>query len=102
MGIEVFGIDLEKTICSLARLDATGAVVYRKRPQRHRLLDFMEGVYPCIVAMEACGGAHHIGRFCLQYGHEPRLMLPIYVRPYVKIYKNDDRDTAAIAAAASG
>jgi len=29
-------------------------------------------------------------------------MLPIYVRPYVKIYKNDDRDAAAIAAAASG
>jgi hypothetical protein len=24
--------------------------------------------------MEACGGAHHIGRFCLQNGHEPRLM----------------------------
>lgn len=85
MGIEVLGIDLGKTVCSLAGLDATGAVVYRKRLQRHRLLDFLEGLDPCIVAMEACGGAHHIGRFCLQHGHEPRLMSSLYVRPYVKL-----------------
>ncbi|MBT8154365.1 hypothetical protein KMP13_10740 [Epibacterium ulvae] len=76
------GIDLGKTVCSLEGLDATGAVVYRKRLQRHRLLDFLEGLDPCIVAMEACGGAHHIGRFCLQHGHESRLMSPLYVRPY--------------------
>lgn len=84
MGIEVLGIDLGKTVCSLTGLDATGAGVYRKRLQRHRLLDFLEGLDPCIVAMEACGGAHHIGRFCLQHGHEPRLISPLYVRPYVK------------------
>ncbi|MEP4990055.1 MAG: IS110 family transposase [Paracoccaceae bacterium] len=101
MAIEVLGIDLGKTVCSLAGLDATGAVVYRKRLQRHRLLDFLEGLDPCIVAMEACGGAHHIGRFCLQHGHEPRLMSPLYVRPYVKVHKNDDRDAEAIAEAAT-
>ncbi|PLS19802.1 IS110 family transposase [Neptunicoccus cionae] len=101
MGIEVLGIDLGKAVCSLAGLDATGAVVYRKRLQRHRLLDFLEGLDPCIVAMEAFGGAHHIGRFCLQHGHEPRLMSPLYVRPYVKVHKNDDRDAEAIAEAAT-
>jgi len=63
MDIEVLGIDLGKTVCSLAGLDAAGAVVYRKRLQRHRSLHFLEGMDPCIVAMEACGGAHHIGRF---------------------------------------
>lgn len=101
MDIKVLGIDLGKTVCRLAGLDATGAVVYRKRLQRHRLLDFLEGLDPCIVAMEACGGAHHIGRFCLQHGHEPRLMSPLYVRPYVKVHKNDDRDAEAIAEAAA-
>jgi transposase len=75
--------------------------VYRKRLQRHRLLDFLEGLDPCIVAMEACGGAHHIGRFCLQHGHEPRLMSPLYVWPYVKVHKNDDRDAEAVAEAAT-
>ena len=85
----------------LAGLDVAGAVVFRKRLQRHRLLDFLDRLSPCVVAMEACGGAHHIGRFCLKKGHEPRLMSPLYVRPYVKVHKNDDRDAEAMADPAS-
>lgn len=101
MDIKVLGIDLGKTVCSLAGLDDAGAVVFRKRIQRHRLMGFLVGLPPCVVAMEACGGAHHIGRFCIQNGHEPRLMSPLYVRPYVKVHKNDDRDAEAIAEAAT-
>ncbi len=101
MDIKILGIDLGKTVCSLDGLDETGAVVFRKRLQRHRLQDFLDALSPCVVAMEACGGAHHIGRFCLEKGHEPRLMSPLYVRPYVKVHKNDDRDAEAIAEAAT-
>ena len=56
MEIAVLGIDLGKTACSVAGLDEGGAVVLRKRIQRHRLLAFLSGLSPCIVAMEACGG----------------------------------------------
>ena len=101
MEIAVLGIDLGKTVCSLAGLDSTGAVIFRKRVQRFRLLDFLSKLTPCVVAMEACGGAHHVGRFCLEQGHTPRLMSPLYVRPYVKVHKNDDRDAEAIAEAAT-
>ncbi|MBQ4827557.1 IS110 family transposase [Leisingera sp. HS039] len=101
MDIKVLGIDLGKTVCSLAGLDEAGAVVFRKRLQRHRLLDFLATLPPSVVAMEACCGAHHIGRFCLEKRHEPRLMSPLYVRPYVKVHKNDDRDAEAIAEAAT-
>jgi len=101
MDIAVPGIDLGKTVCSLAGLDGTGAVVFRRRIQRFRLLDYLADLAPCVVAMEACGGAHHIGRFCLEHGHEPRLMPPLYVRPYVKVHKTDDRDAEAIAEAAT-
>ncbi|MFK5998294.1 MAG: IS110 family transposase [Rhodobacterales bacterium] len=101
MDIAVLGIDLGKTVCSLAGLDATGAVVFRKRLQRFRLLDFLSGLSPCVVAMEVCRGAHHIGRFCLEHGHEPRLMSPLYVQPYVKVHKTDDRDAEGIAEAAT-
>lgn len=59
MDIEVLGIDLSKTVCSFAGLDARGRVVFRKRFQRHRLMGFLESLRPCVVAMEACGGAHH-------------------------------------------
>ncbi|MDR7127371.1 hypothetical protein J2X53_004220 [Pseudorhodobacter sp. 4114] len=47
MDIKVLGIDLGKTVCSLAGLDAAGAVVFRKRLQRHRLLDFLDRLSPC-------------------------------------------------------
>lgn len=101
MDIAVLGIDLGKTVCSLAGLDGNGAVIFRRRIQRFRLLDFLGGLPSCVVAMEACGGAHHIARHCIEHGHEPRLMSPLYVRPYVKVHKNDDRDVEAIAEAAT-
>jgi transposase len=101
MDIAVLGIDLGKTVCSLAGVDGTGTVVLRNRVQRFRLLKFLARLAPCVVAMEAYGGAHHVGRFCLQLGHEPRLMSPLYVRPYVKVHKNDDRDAEGIAEAAT-
>ena len=101
MDIAVLGIDLGKTVCSVAGVDGTGAVIMRKRVQRFRLLEFLAQLPPCVVAMEACCGAHHVGRFCLRFGHEPRLMSPLYVRPYVKVHKNDDRDAEGIAEAAT-
>ncbi|MBK4214707.1 hypothetical protein JJJ17_02080 [Paracoccus caeni] len=53
MDDKVLGIYLGKTICSLASLDAAGAIVFRKHIKRHRLLDFLGGLPPCVVAMEA-------------------------------------------------
>lgn len=53
------------------------------------------------MAMEACCGAHHMGRSLAALGQEVRLMSPEYVRPYVKAQKNDDRDAEAIAEAAT-
>ena len=55
----------------------------------------------CVIAMEACCGAHHLGRLLTAQGHTVRLMSPEYVRPYVKAQKNDDRDAEAIAEAAT-
>ena len=51
--------------------------------------------------MEACCGAHHLGRLFAAQGHDVRLMSPEYVRPYVKAQKNDDRDAEGIAEAAT-
>ena len=51
--------------------------------------------------MEACCGAHHLGRLFEGQGHSVRLMSPEYVQPYVKAQKNDDRDAEAIAEAAT-
>jgi hypothetical protein len=55
----------------------------------------------CVMAMEACCGAHHLGRVLQAHGHEVRLMSPEYVQPYVKAQKNDERDAEAIVEAAA-
>jgi transposase len=34
-----------------------------------------------VVGMEACCGAHHLGRVFAAHGHDVRLMSPEYVRP---------------------
>ena len=101
MSIFVLGIDLGKNVCSLVGLDAAGAVVLRRRLRRDGVATFVGKLQPCIVAMEACCGAHHLGRVLGAVGHTIRLMSPEYVRPYVKSNKNDDRDAEAIAEAAT-
>lgn len=101
MTLAVLGIDLGKNSCSLVGLDHAGAVVLRRRLRRDKVEAFVGGLDACVVAMEACCGAHHLGRVLAAKGHEVRLMSPEYVRPYVKAQKNDDRDAEAIAEAAT-
>jgi transposase len=99
--IAVLGIDLGKNSCSLAGLDATGAVIKRRRMRPENIPSFTAGLPRCVIAMEACCGAHHLARLLAAQGHEVRLMSPEYVRPYVKAQKNDDLDAEAIAEAAT-
>src|SRR6201994_3908848 len=101
MHIAVLGIDLGKNSCSVAGLDSSGAVIKRRRMRPESIAAFTEKLPACIVAMEACCGAHHLGRLMAGQGHNVRLMSPEYVRPYVKAQKNDDRDAEAIAEAAT-
>jgi len=99
--IAVLGIDLGKNSCSLAGMDASGAVIMRKRMTRDAIVTFAASLPACIIAMEACCGAHFLGRTLAGYGHTLRLMSPEYVQPYVKAQKTDDRDAEAIAEAAT-
>jgi transposase len=101
MTISVIGIDLGKNSCSVVGLDMAGAVVVRRRMRREGVIAFAAKQPACVVAMEACCGAHHMGRILAAQGHTVRLMSPEYVRPYVKAQKNDDRDAEAIAEAAT-
>ncbi len=99
--ITVLGIDLGKNSCSVAGMDATGAVVMRKRMTRDAIVTFAASLPACVIAMEACCGAHFLGRTLALQGHTIRLMSPEYVQPYVKAQKTDDRDAEAIAEAAT-
>jgi transposase len=84
MQIAVLGIDLGKNSCSVVGLDVKGRVLMRRRLHRDGIIKLAAGMPGCVVAMEACCGAHHLGRRLREKGHEVRLMSPEYVRPYVK------------------
>ena len=101
MSIVILGIDLGKNSCSVVGLDESGKVVIRRRMRREGVIAFATKLSPCIMAIEACCGAHHMGRSLAALGHQVRLMSPEYVRPYVKAQKNDDRDAEAIAEVAT-
>lgn len=101
MEAKVIGIDLGKNVCSLVALDAAGQVVLRRRMRPGSLAAFLQRLPACVIGMEACCGAHHLGRQMVALGHDVRLMPPEYVKAYVKSQKNDDRDAEGIAEAAT-
>ncbi len=74
--------------------------VFRKRLTRAKLLAFFAAQPPCVVAMEACAGAHYWAREIAKLGHTVRLIPPAYVKPFVKRQKNDAADAEAICEAA--
>jgi transposase len=46
--------------------------------------------------MEACSTSHYWARTLAEFGHDVRLIPPIYVKPFVKRQKNDVADAEAI------
>jgi transposase len=99
MELHTIGIDLGKTVFHLVGLDPRGEVVVRKKFSRTQLLRFTANVHVGLIGMEACGGAHFLGRALREQKHEVRLIPAQYVKPYVKTNKSDYIDAEAIAEA---
>jgi transposase len=93
------GLDLGKNWIHMVGLDGDGRIVLRRRVRRDRLLAQTANMAGCLIGMEACCGAHHLGRALEAQGHRACLMPPQYVRPFVKSNKNDYRDAEANAEA---
>ena len=97
--IATLGIDLGKNSFHLIGQDERGAIVLRIKLSRTQLTQRLANIPPCLIGMEACAGAHHIGRQRQALGHDVRLIPAQYVKPFLKGHKNDYRDAEAIAEA---
>ena len=94
------GLDLAKDVIAACVVDAHGAVIERHVLRREAFIRWAERLPPCTVAMEACGSAHHWGRWFSARGHTARLMAAEFVVPFRKRGKNDAADAEAVCIAA--
>lgn len=103
MSTIMIGVDLAKSVFSVCEADAAGHVLRRQELGRDAFGVWLAQVpADTVVAMEACSGAHHWARRCLEHGLQPRLMAAQFVKPFRKrrSSKNDRNDAEAIATAA--
>ena len=99
--VAVIGIDIGKNTFHLVGLDKRGAIVLQQKVSRGQLERRLANIPRCLIGMEACSGAHHIGRQLAAVGHDVRLIPAQYVKPFLKGHKNDYRDAEAVGEACS-
>src|SRR5450631_2525495 len=95
MQIVSVGIDLGKTTFHLVALGAAGKVLVRKKFTQGQLLTYTANMQASLIGMEACSGAHFLGRALRKQGHDVRLIAAQFVKPFVKSNKNDFVDAEA-------
>jgi hypothetical protein len=62
MEIHTIGINLGNTVFHLVGLNVRGEGVVRKKCSRKQLLHFTANLQVALIGMEACRGAHFLGR----------------------------------------
>ena len=99
------GVDLAKRVIQVHAVNASGKVVAAKALARDKFAAWCAQLPPgCLVAMEACSGAHHWARKLQGFGLDARLIAGAFVAPYRmqgRSGKNDANDAAAVCEAAS-
>ena len=97
--VTTVGIDLAKRVFALHGVNSAGRVVLRRTVRREQLMEVVSSLSPCLIGMEAGGGAHEWARRFAALGHSVRLMAAKFVSPYRRNAKNDGNDAEAICEA---
>jgi len=99
MEIRSVGIDLGKTTFHLVALGDNNKLLIKKKFSQKQLIAFTANMQTSLIGMEACSGAHFLGRTLREQGHDVKLIPAQFVKPFVKSNKNDFIDAEAIAEA---
>jgi hypothetical protein len=84
MHIASIGIDLGKTTFHLVALGERSKVLLHKKFSRSQLLAYTANLSAALIGLEACAGSHFMGAALREQGHEVRLILAQFVKPYGK------------------
>jgi len=71
MQIRSVGIDLGKTTFHLVALDDNGKVILKKKFTQKQSITFTANMQTSLIGMEACGGAHFLGRALRAHAGDP-------------------------------
>lgn len=99
MKITTIGLDLAKNVLQVHGVNEHGVAVLRKQLKRNQVAPFFACLEPCLIGIEACGGAYYWAAKLTVLEHRLKMMAPQFVKPYVKTNKNDSLDAEAICEA---
>ncbi|WP_047197319.1 IS110 family transposase [Caldimonas brevitalea] len=95
-GRQVVGLDIAKSVFQLHTVDMNTGEIVNVQLKRAKVLEHFANMTPCLIGIEACGGAHHWARRLMAVGHHVRLIHAKAVRPFVSGNKTDAADARAI------
>ena len=95
-GKQVIGLDIAKHVFQLHSVDMSTGEIMNVQIKRAKVLEHFVNKPQSLIAMEACGGAHHWARELTALGHSVRLLHAKIVRPFVSGNKTDATDARAI------
>lgn len=95
-GRQVVGLDIAKQVCQLHTVDMGTGEIVNMQIKRAKVMEHFANKPACLIAIEACGGAHHWARELTSLGHTVSLLHAKVVRPFVTGNKTDATDARAI------
>lgn len=95
-GQQVVGLDIAKNVFQMHTVDMGSSEIINVQIKRGKVLEHFANKLPSLIAMEACGSAHHWARELAALGHSVRLLHAKAVRPFVAGNKTDATDARAI------
>lgn len=98
--LPIIGMDIAKNVFQLHLVDVETGEIERRQLKRAKVTEFFINRRPSLVAIEACGGAHHWARTLQAMGHQVKLLPAKHVRAFVLRDKTDALDAQAIWVAA--
>jgi transposase len=90
------GIDIAKSVFQVHFVDQETGEIVNKPIKRAKFLEHFANRAPCLIGMEACGGAHHWARQLTELGHQVKLMPAEFVKAFNIRNKSDAADAKAI------
>lgn len=90
------GVDIAKQVFQVHYVDPESGEIVNKPIKRAMFLEHFANRAPCLIGMEACGGAHHWARQLIKMGHEVKLIPAEFAKAFNIRNKSDAADARAI------